>query len=86
VPELPPWDQAEADRLLAEARAALAHAEGAHRAGRMTAVRRNLVALWLEVCEGYACDHDREAWRGWDALALLRSATRHAVVAAGLKA
>src|SRR5262249_38743087 len=76
------WDQAEADRLLAEAREALAHAEAERRAGRMTEARRNVVRTWLWVCEGYARDHEKEARRGWDALDLLRGASRRAVGAA----
>jgi hypothetical protein len=72
----PPWDRVEADRLLALARAALARVEARHRAGRVTAAHRNVVALWLEVCEQYARDHESEARRGWDAMQLLRAAVR----------
>ena len=72
----PPWDQVEADQLLGEARAALARVEARHRAGRVTAAHRNVVALWLEVCEQYARDHESEARRGWDAMQLLRAAVR----------
>jgi hypothetical protein len=83
VPRAPPWDQAEADRLLARVRAALAHAEVEHRAGRMDEARRNAVRTWLEVCEGYVRDREAEARRGWNALALLRSAARYAAKTAG---
>ena len=81
-PLLPPWDQAEADRLLAETRAVVASAEAEHRAGRMTAVRLNVVRLWLDVCLGYDRDHELEARRGWDVMLLLRAATRRAIRAA----
>jgi hypothetical protein len=75
----PRWDQAEADVLLARARAAAAHAEVEHQSGRLTEMRRNIVRTWLEVAEGYARDHEREAARGWDALALLRGAVGEAL-------
>ena len=73
---LPAWDQVEADRLLASARAAVAHAEAEHRAGRMTDARLAACRTWVEMCEGYAADHESEARRGWDAMQLLRDATR----------
>jgi len=76
---VPAWDRAEADRLLSEARDAVARAEAAYRAGRMTEARRNAVALWRDVCEGFARDRGREALAGWDAMELLRRAARHAV-------
>jgi len=76
---VPAWDRAEADRLLSEARDAVARAEAAYRAGRMTEARRNAVALWRDVCEGFARDRGREALAGWDAMELLRGAARHAV-------
>ena len=76
---VPAWDRAEADRLLSEARDAVARAEAAYRAGRMTEARRNAVALWRDVCEGFVRDRGREALAGWDAMELLRRAARHAV-------
>jgi hypothetical protein len=79
LPLVPVWDQAEADRLLSEARGAVSRAEAARQAGRMSAARRNVVALWLDVCEGFAWDRGREALAGWDAMDLLRAAARHAV-------
>jgi hypothetical protein len=79
LPLLPVWDQAEANRLLSEARGAAARAEAAYRAGRMTEARRNAVALWRDVCEGYVGNRDLEARRGWDVMELLRGAARHAV-------
>jgi len=83
--QAPAWDHAAADRLLAAARIAIAHAADECQAGRMTVIRRNVVALWLEVSEGYVRDHEMEARRGWDAMALLRSVVGRAVEAAGLK-
>ena len=80
---LPAWDQAEAARLLSEGRAAVAHASAEHRAGRMTEARLGAVRTWQEVCEGYAANHEFESQRGWDAMQLLRNATRHLAVAAG---
>jgi hypothetical protein len=47
----------------------------------MTRGRRDAIRTWVEVCEGYVKDHEREAQRGWDALALLRAAVRHAIQA-----
>ena len=52
-------------------------AEEECQAGRMTAVRRNVVGLWLMVCEGYVAEHELEARRGWNALDLLRSVHRY---------
>jgi hypothetical protein len=78
VPELPPWDPAEAAALLDRARAAVAHAEAEHRAGRMMEARRNAVRTWLEVAEGYTATHVDESRRGWEVLPLLRAAVRHA--------
>ena len=75
-PQTFPWDQAEADRLLATARAALSHAEAEHRASRMTDARLAACRTWLAVCEAYVRDHESEARRGWDAMQLLRDAAR----------
>ena len=83
LPLVPAWDQAEADRLLSEARGAVARAEAAHQAGRMTAARRNVVAPWLDVCEGFARDRDSEALAGWGAMQLLRAAAMHAAECVG---
>ena len=74
----PPWDQADAERLVAEARATVASAEAEHKAGRVTAVRLNVIRIWLEVVEGYMRDHAMEATRGWDVIPLLRSAVQRA--------
>jgi hypothetical protein len=76
------WDQAEADRLLADLRGRLARVEAAVAAGEAPAVRAAALRTWLEVGEGYVRDRDLEAARGWDALALLRGAVARAVILA----
>jgi hypothetical protein len=75
----PAWDQAEAERLLAELREGLARLERAWPGGKFPPVKANVVAIFSEVCDGYVRDHDLEAARGWDALALLRGAVRRAL-------
>jgi hypothetical protein len=76
VSELTPaaWDQAEADRLLDHLRRELAQLERAWPGGQFPPVKANVVQVAVEVCESYIRDHDLEAARGWDALALLRAA------------
>jgi TubC N-terminal docking domain len=70
---LPPQNEAEAERLLAEARAIASRAETECGAGEMTATRRNVVLLLLEVAEEYAANHQPEVDRGWNAMWLLRN-------------
>lgn len=82
---LPAWDQAEADRLLAEVRGAVGHAEAEYRAGRMPEVGKNVVVLWQQVCEGLAAHHEMEAKRGWDAMSLLKAAAGRVLAAEGVK-
>jgi hypothetical protein len=79
------WDQAEAERLLAEVREATAHVEAAVNAGQAPPVRLAVLRTWLEVAERYVSDRECEAAGGWDALELLRGAARQArrVAAAG---
>jgi hypothetical protein len=72
------WDQAEAERLLAEVREATAYVEAAVKAGQAPPVRLAVLRIWLKVAEGYVSDREREATRGWDALELLRGAARQA--------
>jgi hypothetical protein len=79
------WDQAEADHLLAQMRGALARAEAATAAGEVPAVRVAAMRTWLEVGVAYVIDREREAARGYDALALLRGAVARALTLAGLK-
>jgi hypothetical protein len=50
--------------------------------GRAPAVRAAALRTWLEVAEGYVSDPEREAARGWDALALLRGAVKQALTLA----
>jgi hypothetical protein len=77
-----PWDQAEAERLLAQVREALARVEGAVAGGKAPAARGAAMRTWLEVAEGLVSDREGEATRGWDALDLLRGAVRQALRAA----
>jgi hypothetical protein len=76
------WDQAGAEGLLAQLREALARAEAAVFAGKVPAVRVATQRTWLVVAGGYVRNRDLEAARGWDALALLRSAAARAVILA----
>src|SRR5262249_5161625 len=68
------WDQAGADRLLAELRTGLARIERQQYDGRFPEVLGRVVADLVAGGEGYARDHAMEAGRGWDALQLLRGA------------
>ncbi len=68
------WDQAEAERLLAELREGLAQLERTWTGGTFPPVKANVLQIGVEVCEAYVRDHELEAARGWDALALLRDA------------
>jgi molecular chaperone GrpE len=81
-PSAASWDPAEAERLLQGLRAALARVEADVAAGLAPAARAAAVRTWLEVGEGFVNDHEREAARGWDALALLRGAVAEALKAA----
>lgn len=67
----PTWDQAEADRLLAELRAAVDEQRRAF-GGSFPAPLSAVVATYLDVAEGYVANHEAEAARGWDPLELLR--------------
>jgi hypothetical protein len=72
------WDQAEADRLLAELRAA-AHCVGrAAEAGRARPALAAVAALCLRLGEKFDREHELEAARGWDAMELLRDAAAQA--------
>jgi hypothetical protein len=68
---IPAWDQAAAGRLLAELRAEVAAVEAVF-GGRTPAPLATAMADALAIAEGYVANHDLEARRGWDALALLR--------------
>jgi hypothetical protein len=67
---VPPWDQREAERQLAELRAEVARIQSGF--DPMPAPLANVLADALDIANGYVCDHAREAARGWDAQALLR--------------
>jgi hypothetical protein len=66
-----PWDAAEAERLLSELRDEVATIKASF-GGRTPAPLANVLAEVLRVAAGYLANHEREARRGWDALALLR--------------
>jgi hypothetical protein len=68
---LPPWNQAEADRLLTELREAVARARRDF-GSPFPAALQAVVADGLTIAEGYVANHEAEARRGWDALQLLR--------------
>jgi hypothetical protein len=72
------WDQGEADRLLAEVRAAAACVGRAAEAGRASPAQAAVAALCVKLAEQYSRGHDQEAGRGWDALELLRAAAAQA--------
>ncbi|MCI0463310.1 MAG: hypothetical protein L0Z62_40705 [Gemmataceae bacterium] len=66
------WDQAEAERLLAELRTEVRRLTREEYGGVAPALFGRLAADLLAIGEGYVRNHDAEAARGWDALALLR--------------
>jgi hypothetical protein len=68
------WDQAEAEGLLAELRDGLARRESTWPGRKFPPVKAAVLQIGVEACEAYVRDHDLEAARGWDALALLRAA------------
>jgi hypothetical protein len=68
---VPPWDQTEADRLLADLRAAVTRARQEF-GGPFPADLQAVVADGIAIAEGYVANHEAEARRGWDALQLLR--------------
>jgi hypothetical protein len=70
----PPFDQAEADAILADLRRQLAEVERRQYGGKFPPVLATVVNDCLEVAAGYARDHELEAARGWDAMKLLRGA------------
>jgi hypothetical protein len=67
-----PWDQAEADRLLAELREQASWSRSEDFGGRFPEVVGHVVEDLLAVAEGYVANQEQEAARGWDALQLLR--------------
>jgi hypothetical protein len=75
----PAWDPAEAERLLSHLRGELARLERAWPGGQFPPAKAGAVRIAAEVCETYALDHDLEAARGWNPLALLRAAVPWAV-------
>jgi hypothetical protein len=72
APAVPAWDQAAAERLLAELRAEVGRASAWDFGGQPPPLFRTVAADLLAIAEGYVRHHDLEASRGWDALELLR--------------
>jgi hypothetical protein len=72
------WDQAEADRLLAELRSASTFVGRAAEAGRATPALATVAALCLQLGEKFCREREEEAAHGWDTLALLRDAAAQA--------
>jgi hypothetical protein len=68
----PPWDAAEAGRLLAELRAEVGRIQAVDFGGRPPEALRNVLADALAIGQGYIDNHAAEAGRGWDAVGLLR--------------
>jgi hypothetical protein len=66
------WDQAAAERLLADLRAEVKRAVALDFGGRPPPLFRAVAANLLAQAEGYVANRDVEAARGWDALELLR--------------
>jgi hypothetical protein len=76
VSPIPPWDQAEAVRLFAELRREVSGIKRRLQIGIQSPLARLLDdAVMIGV--RYVGDHEREAARGWDALALLRDLVPH---------
>jgi hypothetical protein len=73
---VPPWDQAEGERLLAELRSEVERIAAGFR-GPLPRPLAVLLDDALVIGERYIRDHDMEAARGWDALALLRDLVSH---------
>lgn len=85
APAVARWDQAEADRLLAELRSAVGRARWREFGGKFPAHLGNVVGDLLAVAEGYVANREAEAARGWDAMRLLRGVrpTLEGVLAGG---
>jgi hypothetical protein len=66
-----PWDQAEAERLVADLRAA-ADCARQDFGGPFPADLQAVVSDGIAIAEGFVADHETEARRGWDVLQLLR--------------
>jgi hypothetical protein len=77
-----PWDQAEAERLVARLREGLDRVERAVAVGKAPPARLAAMRTWLEVAEGYIRDRGLEAARGCDAMELLRGAVGSALALA----
>ncbi len=76
---VPAWNPAEADRLLAELRAEVDRLRQADFRGRFPEPLATVVNDYLELGQQYIEQHEQEAARGWDALALLQEAKARVV-------
>jgi hypothetical protein len=72
----PPWDLEEAERRLAELRAEVTRVERDAFGGRLPTPVATVLADAVAIAEGYVRNHEAEAARGWDALALLGGVLR----------
>jgi hypothetical protein len=72
----PSWDQTAADDLMVRLRTEVATVEATF-GGRPPTALANVLADALAIACGYVANHELEARRGWDALALLRGMVPH---------
>jgi hypothetical protein len=72
----PPWDQAEADRVLAELHAEVEKLKAGFGKKLPTPLARMLDDA-VVIGQRYIRDHELEARRGWDAMELLRDLLPH---------
>jgi hypothetical protein len=68
----PPWDQAEADRLLSELQEEVERLRRELFAGKFPKDLDTVVKDGLDIAASYIRNHEEEAARGWDPLELLR--------------
>jgi hypothetical protein len=69
---VPPWDQAEADRLLAALKAKALELARRHFAGRYPPTLAGAVSAYTEAAERLVRTHEMEAARGVDVLDMIR--------------
>jgi hypothetical protein len=70
------WDQAEAERLLADLRTAVERIKRHDFGGRPSVLFLTLAADAVAIAEGHIRNHEAEAARGWDVLEQLREEKR----------
>jgi hypothetical protein len=76
-PPPPPWDQAEAERLLAALRQAVDRARAEYFGGRFPPDLEHVAADGLAIAAGFVARHEFERRRNWDSLQLLRGMRSH---------